>query len=101
MLEEPPPLSDEESDAIFREGATDEEIEAVLRHVFYWAWIVRDPFGKVCATGRDATRAEAIRYAFEHADAYAIDRFSMLDDPVDELRAMNGPWRFVLWASDA
>jgi hypothetical protein len=69
MLEEPPFLTDDEWDAIFRDGATDEEIESVLRHVFYWAWIVRDPLGKVCATGRDATRVEAIRCAFELADA--------------------------------
>jgi hypothetical protein len=84
MLEVPPPLTDEEWDAIFRDGATDEEIESVLRHVFYWAWIGRDPLGKMCATGRDATRAEAIRYAFELADAYAIDLFSTLADPTDE-----------------
>jgi hypothetical protein len=79
-----------------REGATDEEIEVKLRHLTFWSYIVRDPFGKVCALGR-GTRAECIENAFRLADDHAIDHFSLLEDPVDEARALNGTWRLVLW----
>jgi hypothetical protein len=55
-----PPLTDREFDVAFREGSTDEDIEAVLRHLVFWSYIMRDPFGKVCAVGR-GTRAECIK----------------------------------------
>jgi hypothetical protein len=55
----PPLLTDEEMELAFREGASDEEIEVKLRHLIFWSYIVRDPFGKVCAVGR-GTRAECI-----------------------------------------
>jgi hypothetical protein len=92
----PPLLTDEEMELSFREGATDEEIEVKLRHLIFWSYIVRDPFGKVCALGR-GTRAECIENASRLADEHAIDHFSLLEDPVDEARALNGPWRLVLW----
>ena len=58
-MSEAPPLTDREFNATFREGATDDDIEAVLRDLVFWSYIVRDPFGNVCAAGR-GTRAECI-----------------------------------------
>ena len=92
----PPLLTDEEMELASREGATDEEIEVKLRHLIFWSYIVRDPFGKVCAVGR-GTRAECIENAFPLADEHAIEHFSLLEDPADETRALNGPWRVMLW----
>ncbi len=68
----PPLLTDEEMELASREGASDEEIEVKLRHLIFWSYIVRDPFGKVCAVGR-GTRAECIENAFRLADE-ACDR---------------------------
>jgi hypothetical protein len=93
-MSEPPRLTRNEHIA-FRERATDEEIEAVLRNLIFWSYIVRNPFGKVCALGR-GTRADCILNAF-NADDHAIDRFSVLEDPQDEALALNGAWRLVLW----
>jgi len=59
MSEPCPHLTDSEMELAFRNGATDEEIEGALRHLFFWSYIVRDPLGRVCATGRGA-RAEAL-----------------------------------------
>ena len=95
-LNHPPLLTDEEMELAFREGTTDEEIEVRLRHLTFWSYIVRDPFGKVCALGR-GTRAGCIENASRLADEHAIDHFSLLENPVDEARALNGPWRLVLW----
>ena len=92
----PPLLTDEEMELASREGASDEEIEVKLRHLIFWSYIVRDPFGKVCAVGR-GTRAECIENAFPLADEHAIEHFSLLEDPADETRALNGPWRVMLW----
>jgi hypothetical protein len=58
--------------------------------------MVRDPFGKVCTVGR-GTRADCIEGGFKLAGQYAIDAFSMIDNPQDEIHALNGPWRLVLW----
>ena len=91
-----PLLTDEETEISFREGATDEEIEVKLRDLLFWSYVVRDPFGKVCAVGR-GTRAECIENAFRLADEHAIDRFSLLEDQADEIQALNGAWRLVLW----
>ena len=93
---QPPTLTDRERDVAFREGATDEEIEAALRDLCFWSYILRDPFGKVCTAGR-GTRADCIRYAFQLGDEHAIDSFSTLEDEKDETRALNGAWRLVLW----
>ena len=76
--------------------ATNEEIEVKLRHLIFWSYIMRDPFGKVCALGR-GTREECIKNAFRLADEHAGEHFSLLEDPADEARALNGPWHFVLW----
>ena len=92
----PPLLTDREMNVVFRQGATDKEIEATLRDLRFWSYILRDPFGKVCAAGR-GTRADCIRYAFQHGDEYAIDCFSTLENERDEARALNGAWRLVLW----
>ena len=92
----PPLLNEEEVEIGCHDGATDEEIEAKLRHLMFWSYIMRDPFGKVCAMGR-GTRAECIESAFSLADEHAIDHFSLLEDPAEEARALNGPWRLVLW----
>ena len=92
----PPLLTDEEMELAHREGATDEEIEVKLRHLIFWSYIMRDPFGKVCALGR-GTRAECIENAFRLADEHAVEHFSLLEDQADETRALNGPWRLVLW----
>jgi hypothetical protein len=51
-MSEPPLLTRNELDIAFREGATDDQIEAVLRNLIFWSYIVRNPFGKVCALGR-------------------------------------------------
>ena len=95
MSEACPPLTDREMRVAFSKGATDEEIEATLRNLFYWSYIVRDPLDHVCAVGK-GTRADCIKNAFSHADACAIDVLSSLEGQ-DEIRALNGPWRFVLW----
>ena len=95
-MSEAPPLTDREFNATFREGATDDDIEAVLRDLVFWSYIVRDPFGNVCAAGR-GTRAECIEHAFKLADWHAIDNFSVLENPQDEIRALNGAWRLVFW----
>jgi len=91
-MSEAPPLTDQEFDAAFREGATDEDIEAVLRDLVFWSYIMRNPFGKVCALGRGGTRADCILNAFKLADDHAIDCFSVLEDPQDEVLALNGAW---------
>jgi hypothetical protein len=95
-MSEPPRLTRNELDIAFRKGATDDEIEAVLRNLVFWSHIVRNPFGKVCALGR-GTRPDCILNAFKLADDHAIDCFSVLEDPQDEARALNGAWRLVLW----
>jgi hypothetical protein len=83
-------------DLAFRDGVTDAEIETKLRDLMFWSYVMRDPFGKVCAVGK-GTRAECIEDAFRLADEHAIDEFSTLEDPADEARALNGAWRLVLW----
>jgi hypothetical protein len=55
-----PPLTESQMNVVFRQGATDEEIETTLRDLLFWSYILRDPFGKVCAAGR-GTRADCIR----------------------------------------
>jgi hypothetical protein len=95
-MSEAPPLTDRELDAVFRKGATDEEIEAVLRHLFFWSYIMRDPCGRVCAVGR-GTRAECIKSAFDLSDWHAIDNFSVIENLQDEIQALNGSWRLGLW----
>ena len=91
-----PPLTDAEFGVAFRDSATDDDIETVLRHLIFWLYIMRDPFGRVCSVGR-GTRAECIENAVELADNYAIENFSVFDNFEDEARALNGPWRLVLW----
>ena len=92
----PPPLTPSEMNVLSRQGATDEEIEFAIRDLHFWSYILRNPFGKVCAFGR-GTRADCIRYAFQLGDEHAIDCFSTIEDEQDELRAINGAWRLVLW----
>jgi hypothetical protein len=91
-----PLLTDDEMEVSFREGATDEEIEGKLRHLMFWSYIMRNPLGKVCAVGR-GTRAECIENAFRLADEHAVDCLSIIEDPAEEHRALNGAWRLVLW----
>jgi hypothetical protein len=95
-MSEAPQLTDNELDLAFREGATDEDIEAVLRDRVFWSYIMRNPVGKVCAVGK-GTRADCIENAFKLADWHAIDSFSLLENPQEETRALNGAWRLVLW----
>jgi hypothetical protein len=95
-MSKPPPLADSEIDTAFREGATDDEIEAKLRDLLFWSYIMRDPFGMVCAVGK-GQREDCIREAVRLADKHAIDRFSIINNAVDENRAINGAWRLVLW----
>jgi hypothetical protein len=90
------PLTDSELDLAFREGATDGEIEAKLRHLFFWSYIMRDPFGRVCAVGK-GTRADCVREALRHADEYASESFPLVEKPEDQYRCLNGAWRLVLW----
>ena len=96
VMPKPPPLTDSELDIAERKGATDEQIEAKLRDLMLWSYIVRDPFGMVCAVGRGA-RADCIENAFKIADEHAIDHFSILENEQDEIRALNDAWRLVLW----
>jgi hypothetical protein len=96
MTNEPKPLTDAELDAAFRKDATNEEITVKLRDLHYWTYVMRDPFGAVAAVGR-GTRADCIKNAFELADEHAIENFSCLDDPADEVRAVNGSWSLTLW----
>jgi hypothetical protein len=90
------PISDSEFHIVFREGATDDEIEANLRDLLFWSSMVRDPLGAVCAVGR-GTRADCIKQAFRLADEHAIEWFSLLENEMDQIRALNGAWRLVLW----
>ena len=91
----PPELTDREMEVAFSKGMTDSEIGVMLRDPFFWSYIMRDPLGNVCTVGK-GTRADCIKNAFSHADAYAIDALSLLEGQ-DEIRAFNDPWRFVLW----
>jgi len=93
----PPTLTTSEMNVVFRQGLTDEDIGAAIRDLFFWSYILRNPFGKVCAVGR-GTRADCIHHAFQLGDEHAIDCFSALEDEADETRALNGPWRLVLWS---
>ena len=71
--DEPEPMSDEEHaefNALMRPGATDAELETVMRDDFRWSYIARDPLGKVCAWGR-GEREECIREFFKSADEHA------------------------------
>ena len=70
-----PTLSDADMDVAFREGATDEEIAATLRDPLFWAYIVRDPRGKVVCCGRGKTRTECESYAVKNAEARAAEMF--------------------------
>jgi hypothetical protein len=95
--DEPPPLTDSEMDLAFREGATDEEIAELLRDLFFWSYIIREPLGKVCTVGRGA-RDDCIREGFALADKHAAEELpSHAMTPENEIRALNGPWRLVLW----
>ena len=96
MSKECPPLTDSELDLAFRKGATDDDICAKLRDLFFWSYIVRNPLGRVCAVGR-GSRADCIENAFNLADKHAIDAFSTIEDPVNEICALNGAWRLMLW----
>lgn len=93
---DPPPLTDGEMNLVLRPGATDDEIEPTIQHLYFWSYILRNPFGNVCAWGR-GTRADCIRYAFKLGDEHAIDCFSTIEDAQDETRALNGAWHLVLW----
>ena len=73
-------------------ASPDEDIEAVLRNLVFWSYIMRNPFGKVCAVGK-GTRADWILNAFKLPDDHAIDCFSVLEDPQDEARALK--WRLA------
>jgi hypothetical protein len=77
-----PLLTDSDLEAAFREGATDEEIESQLRHLTFWSYMMRDPFGKVCAVGR-GTRAECIENAVNLSDRHAIDWFLLHERNAD------------------
>jgi hypothetical protein len=92
----PPLLTPSEMTLVFRLGATDEEIERKIRDLYFWSYILRNPFAEVCAVGR-GTRADCLRHAFRLGDDHAIDCFSVLEDEADEMRALNGSWRLVLW----
>jgi hypothetical protein len=48
-----PPLTNSEFNVAFREGATDAEIEAKIRDLFFWSYIVRNPFGKSVLLGEE------------------------------------------------
>jgi hypothetical protein len=98
MSEQCPPLSDNDFAVAFREGATDEEIEAKLRDLFFWCYIMRNPLGKVCAAGR-GTRADCIKSAFELADNHAAYDLpsETIDKSENEVLLLNGAWRLVLW----
>ena len=102
MTDKPHPITEAEFDAIMREGATDEEIGKVVRSMFLWSYIMRDPLGNVCSCGR-GSRAECIEIAFTLADDHASDVLPALcvtpkgNDPEHEQRALNEPWRLVLW----
>jgi hypothetical protein len=96
MREPCPLITDSDWEVVLRKGATDEEIEVTLRDLFFWSYIVRDPLGRVCAVGR-GTRADCVRNAFVLADTFAADELATVEDVQDEIRALNGPWRLVLW----
>src|SRR5262249_32249953 len=64
-----------------------DEIEAKLRDLLFWSYMMRDPFGMVCAVGK-GQREDCIREAFSQADEHAIAAFSIINDAVDENRAI-------------
>jgi hypothetical protein len=86
-----PTLSAADRDAALRKGATDEEIAATLRDPDFWAYIVRDPTGKVACYGKDKTRAECERWAVEHAELCAAEMFF----------GERGDWRLKIWPPTA
>ena len=54
MSKECPPLTDSELDLAFRKGATDDDICAKLRDLFFWSYIVRNPLGRVVPLAEEA-----------------------------------------------
>jgi hypothetical protein len=55
-MSEPPLLTRNELDIAFREGATDDQIEAVLRNLIFWSYIVRNPLAKSVPREGNASR---------------------------------------------
>jgi hypothetical protein len=55
-MSEAPPLTDRELNAAFREGASDEDIEAVLRDLAFWSYVMRDHRAKAAGLYEDRLR---------------------------------------------
>jgi hypothetical protein len=81
-------LSDAVCNAVMSQGATDEEIAAVLRHPLRWSYVVRDPNGRAACWGRGKTRAECEHVAEENAAAYAFEMTG---------GSLQPGWRFLIW----
>jgi hypothetical protein len=84
-------LTPSELEIIFREGATDQEIEAAIRSPRYWSYVVRFPSGAVAAWGRGRSRQTCERNAVISAGTTAMELCFE-----DDSWAL-GRWRFVLW----
>ena len=91
-----PLLTDEEMEIAFREGATDEEIEVKLRDLMLWSYIMRDPFGRVLPSVRERGQSVSKMRSALPTSMRSITS-PLLEDPAEEARALNGPWRLVLW----
>jgi hypothetical protein len=84
-------FTDDEMEMLFRENATNEEIEAKVSSPRYWTYIVRHPNGFVVCHGRGRSRQTCERNAVRLAGRFAEELFW-----ADERRPL-GRWRFVLW----
>jgi len=59
-MSEPPLLTRNELDIAFREGATDDQIEAVLRNLIFWSYIVRNPLAKSVPSGGEREQTASL-----------------------------------------
>ena len=84
-------FTDDEMEMLFREDATNEEIEAKVSSPRYWTYIVRHPNGFVVCHGRGRSRQTCERNAVRSALRVAED------DLWEREQYPLGHWRFVLW----
>ena len=68
-------FTDDEMEMLFREDATNEEIEAKVSSPRYWTYIVRHPNGFVVCHGRGRSRQTCERNAVRLAGQFAEELF--------------------------
>ena len=78
-------LTDDEMEMLFREDATDEEIEAKVSSPRYWTYIVRHPNGFVVCHGRGRSRQTCERNAVRLAGQLVPHHSGMALDDVEKI----------------